>query len=163
MDPQIDPCKDFNKFACGGFSKIMTIPEGEGQWGSMSIMFEEIYNQGKKLMEEPINQKEDFESYKKVRNYYKQCMDETKQKDVGLQPLEEILNIFNGWPVVKGNSWNGGNGYDIWDISVQLKQKGFSSDYFASSSPFQDIRNNSQKLLAFSGAQIGLQKVLSYI
>ena len=162
MDPQIDPCKDFNKFACGGFSKIMTIPEGEGHWGSMSIMFEEIYNQGKKLMEEPINQKEDFESYKKVRAYYKQCMDEKQQKEVGLQPLEEILNIFNGWPVVRGDSWVE-PGLDVWETSIKLKESGFSSDYFAASGPFLDIRNNSQKLLAFSGAQIGLQKVLSYI
>ena len=163
MDPQIDPCKDFNKFACGGFSKIMTIPEDMSHWDSFSIIREEIYKQGKKLMEEPINQNEDFESYKKVRTLYKQCIDETNQTEVGLKPLKNILDLFNGWPVVKGDSWNEGNGLDIWDISVQLKQKGISSDYFATSIPFQDLRNNSKKLLAFTGAEIGLQKVLSYI
>ena len=163
MDPQIDPCKDFNKFACGGFSEIMTIPEDKSHWDSSSIIREEIYKQGKKLMEEPINQNEDFESYKKVRAYYKQCMDEKKQKEVGLQPLKEILNIFNGWPVVKGELWNG-HDHDIWNISVQLKQEGFSSDYFASSVPFINLSNNSHMLLAFRGASIGLGKVLlSYI
>ena len=32
MDDEIDPCDDFNKFACGGFEKKSIIPDDQSSW-----------------------------------------------------------------------------------------------------------------------------------
>ena len=38
MDDEIDPCDDFNKFACGGFEKKSIIPDDQSsEWVSFYI------------------------------------------------------------------------------------------------------------------------------
>jgi predicted metalloendopeptidase len=157
MDDEIDPCEDFNKFACGGFDEKTIIPDDKSGWQPANIIMETIESEGRKLIEEPINDKKDFESYKKAKNYYKLCMDEEKQDAIGVKPLMEILSKLGGWPLLEGDAWDGEQ-FNIWNLSIKLKHLGLSSDYFASVGIANDDRNNSFNVIHFGSSSLGLPK-----
>ena len=157
IDDEIDPCEDFNKFACGGFDKKTIIPDDKSGWAPANVMVETIESEGRKLIEEPINDEKDFESYKKAKNYYKLCMDEEKQDAIGVKPLMEILSKLGGWPLLEGDAWDGEQ-FNIWNLSIKLKHLGLSSDYFASVGIANDDRNNSFNVIHFGSASLGLPK-----
>ena len=101
IDDKVDPCEDFNEFACGGFNKNTIIPDDKSRWDIFSILTKEIEYHGRRLMEEPIDDKNDFESYKKAKTFYKACMDEDKQNELGLEPFREILAKAGVGPLLK--------------------------------------------------------------
>ena len=53
-------------------------------------MEDEIYEQGKKLLEEPIDTSKDFEAHKKAKTHYKACMDDDKQNELGDVQISKI-------------------------------------------------------------------------
>ena len=108
-------------------------------------------------MEEKINEN-DFESYKKVKKYYKSCMNEKKQIELGIQPLKKVLMKAGGWPVLEQSHWDGKD-YDIWKQNIILKQMGLSSNHFASIDVSTDVKNNSFNVLTFGSANTGLSRV----
>ena len=157
MDDQIDPCHDFNKFACGGFQKNTIIPDHEAGWGSFSILSKKLSLDKKKLIEEKITDN-DFESYKKAKKYYKSCMNEKRQNELGIQPLKKVLMKAGGWPVLEQSHWDGKD-YDIWTQNIILKQMGLSSNHFASINVSPDVKNTSFNVLSFGSANTGLSRV----
>ena len=112
-------------------------------------------------MEEKIYE-DDFESYKKVKKYYKSCMNEERQNKLGVQPLKEVLIKAGGWPVLEQSNWDGKD-YDIWKQNIILKQMGLSSNHFASISVTTDAKNNSFHVIEFGSAALGLLKVMFVI
>ena len=157
IDDKVDPCEDFNEFACGGFNKNTIIPDDKSRWDIFSILTKEIEYHGRRLMEEPIDDKNDFESYKKAKTFYKACMDEDKQNELGLEPFREILAKAGGWPVVEGDKWDGKD-FNIWDQSIKFHELGYSSDFFAEAFIYSDAKNNSHRVLYFDQANLGLSK-----
>ena len=160
VDDQVDPCEDFNKFACGRFQKKTIIPDDRATWNSFAIIQEEIDSHVRKLIEAPISNKDDFESYKKAKKYYKSCMNEEKQNELGFKPLKEILSKVRGWPVLEGNEWTGED-FNVWNKIVDLKHIGFPSHYFSSYFIEPDAKNNSHRVLRLDAATLGLPKVMS--
>ena len=158
MDDQIDPCHDFNKFACGGFQKNTIIPDHEAGWGSFSILSQKLSLDKKKLIEEKITDN-DFESYKKAKRFFKSCMNEKKLTELGTQPLKKLLTKAGGWPVIEGNDWDGKH-YDIWEQNVNLKHLGLSWHKFASIGVGMDMKNNSFRVLNFDSASLNLGRVI---
>ena len=80
MDDQVDPCEDFNKFACGGFEKKTTIPDDKDNWHVFAIYQKEINLHIRKFIEAPISDEDDFESYKKAKKHYTSCTNEEKNE-----------------------------------------------------------------------------------
>ena len=117
-----------------------------------------LLNDGRKLIEEKINE-DDFESYKKVKKYYKSCMNEKKQNEIGIQPLKKVLMKAGGWPVLEQSHWNGKD-YDIWKQNIVLKQMGLSSNHFATIGTKVDKKNNSFNIIEFDSASTGLRRVM---
>ena len=83
MNESVDPCENFYQFACGGFIENKTIPDEYGSVSAYNILEDEIYEQGKKLLEKPIDNSKDFEAHKKAKIHYKACMDDDKQNELG--------------------------------------------------------------------------------
>ena len=108
-------------------------------------------------MEEPIDDKNDFESYKKAKTFFKSCMDVDAQDKLGMAPLKDILAKVGGWPVVEGEKWDGED-FNVWDQSVEFNKLGYSSDIFAEIFIYSDAKNNTNRVLYFDQASLGLSK-----
>ncbi len=158
MDDQADPCQDFNQFACGGFLQKQVIPDDESRWNVFDILTKEVEYQGKRLLEAPIDDKNDFEAVKKAKKYYKSCMNEELQNDQGVEPLLKLLGQAGGWPVLEGDKWSNSEDFNPWDQSVKLLHLGYSNDYIATAYIYIDAKNNSHRVIYFDKADLGLSK-----
>ena len=89
--PQLIPCEDFSGFVCGNYD------ETSDSINPFAKVEETIYEQGRKLLEEPIADFRDFEGHQKAKNFYRSCMDnenQTKQQAVKL--LQDLLKKIGG-------------------------------------------------------------------
>ena len=157
MDQTANPCEDFDQFACGGFKKNKVIPDDKSDWDVFDILTKKIEYNGRQLLEEPIDDKNDFESYKKAKKFYKSCINEDAINDKGLEPLRKILNEIGGWPVLEGEKWNGDD-FNVWDMSIKFLSMGYSNDYIASAYIYADAKNNTNRVLYMDQADLGLSK-----
>ena len=71
MDEKVDPCQNFYNFACGSFLKTAVIPDDKTSINLWTPMEDKIESDGKRLLELPINDKNDFESDKLAKIFYK--------------------------------------------------------------------------------------------
>ena len=61
-----------------------------------NILEDEIYEQGKKLLEKPIDNSKDFEAHKKAKIHYKACMDDDKQNKLGDLDFSDKIFFVDG-------------------------------------------------------------------
>jgi len=94
MDPTIDPCQDFYKFACGNWLKNNPIPGDRATWGrSFTTILEHNEAILRQIMETDARGEADpADPYaNKVGDFYATCMDEEKAEAASLQTLHEVL------------------------------------------------------------------------
>ena len=109
IDPTVDPCDDFNQFSCGGYIQKA---KSSNSYGSP---WEELAGQMEERIERLIKTKNardtDFETDKKVRNFYNGCEVFRKKLEMGSDAEETklilLVNDFKktlnniglkGWP-----------------------------------------------------------------
>ena len=71
MNESADPCEDFSQFSCGRFFKETIIPDDKGKMGTFTVLRDGIDQRGRILLEEPIDEKTDFEGHQKAKRFYK--------------------------------------------------------------------------------------------
>ncbi len=52
MDPSVDPCQDFYRFACGKFLREGKIPKGSSKLEMLTPMNKELMAKGRQLLDE---------------------------------------------------------------------------------------------------------------
>lgn len=149
MDETVDPCEEFYDYACGRWKEYHPIPKDRGGYDTFEILREDLSANLINLFEEPPST-EDSESTIAVKLLYNSCMNtgaclksskynfvfynnkdfcsdiiQARQE----KPLIELLEHFGGWPVLKGESWNGANFSWIETLTV-LRQ--FNNDILIS-------------------------------
>lgn len=107
MDPSADPCKDFYKFACGGWLKKNIIPETSSRYGVFDILRDELEVVLKAVLEKSDDAARD--AYKKSRTLYASCIDQEKIEALNSQPLLELLGNVAEWPIATAD-WNATQG-----------------------------------------------------
>lgn len=77
MNPDVEPCDDFYKFACGSFLDTTNIPDDKTNVNAFSITEDNLSEQLRTSIEEesPPNEPKPF---KLVKNFYKACMNKSK-------------------------------------------------------------------------------------
>jgi len=97
IDPTVNPCQDFYRFACGRWNATHPIPPDQSRWGRFNELQEHNQLELRKLLEaaedtskprDPIHQK--------VGDYYAACMNETEVEAAGAKPLHEELERIAG-------------------------------------------------------------------
>ncbi|OWR48508.1 zinc metalloprotease [Danaus plexippus plexippus] len=128
MDDKTDPCDDFYDFACGSFVKNTRIPDDKTSVNTFSIITDQLQEQIRALLDEPISENEP-RPFVLAKTLYQACMNRTAIEARGVQPLLEMLLRLGGWPVLQGDTWNERS--FSWEESVyRFREAGYSVDYF---------------------------------
>lgn len=156
MDPAVEPCDDFYKFACGQFVKNTVIPDEKSTVNGFSIVTDKLQEQLRTVIEEPISE-QDRKPFRLVKNLFRACMNKTHIESSGFTPLLDILRQLGGWPVLDGDNWDAGK-FD-WRQSVfNFRAMGYSVDYFMDFSVSTDAKNSSYRSINLDQASLGLSR-----
>ncbi|XP_043683237.1 neprilysin-2-like isoform X2 [Vespula pensylvanica] len=156
MDPDVEPCDDFYKFACGGFLKSTIIPDDKTSVNTFSVISDNLQQQLRTSIEEksPPNEPRPFTL---AKIFYKNCMNKTAIEEKGLEPLLDILQILGGWPVLEGDAWKEEN-FNWKDSVYKFRTRGYSVDYFLDFSIGVDLKNSTIRIIDLDQASLGLSR-----
>ncbi|XP_044005621.1 neprilysin-2-like [Aphidius gifuensis] len=105
MDPHVNPCDNFYRFACGGYLNSTDIPDESSYIDIWSLINDKVSEKLITSLEKAIKSNEP-RAFKLAKNFYKLCMNTTAIEEQGLDSLYSYIEQFGGWPVLKGNNWN---------------------------------------------------------
>ncbi len=93
MDPSVDACDDFYRFACGSWLDENPVPADEPRWGR----FNELRDRNLFLLREILEEAGDPDDAKDavrtiIGDYYAACMDEPAIEARGAAPLDALLD-----------------------------------------------------------------------
>lgn len=77
MDEKVDPCDDFYDFACGSFVKNTRIPDDKTSVNTFSIITDQLQEQIRALLDEPIIENEP-RPFILAKTLYQACMNRSK-------------------------------------------------------------------------------------
>jgi endothelin-converting enzyme/putative endopeptidase len=103
MDKSADPCKDFYKFACGGWNKVNPIPKDQSSWNVYAKLTAENQRYLWGILDRLSKQQATAATAaeREVGTYFASCMDETSIEKAGLSALEPALKRMSALASVK--------------------------------------------------------------
>lgn len=124
MDEKVDPCDDFFNYACGGWIKKNPIPKTSSSFSTFSKLNQQIEKILRKILE--TDGSEDTKVLRKVKNFYKSCMNIKMINKRGDLPMENLIKYLGSWPMTKNADWNEKE-WNLYDILLKIHQEFTSS------------------------------------
>ncbi|XP_056631851.1 neprilysin-2 isoform X2 [Diorhabda sublineata] len=156
MDENVDPCDDFYQFTCGNFIKKTIIPDDKSSVTSFTIIGDELQEQLRTMIEEPISEEEP-KPFKLTKRLYQACMNKTLIEQEGMTRINQVLKELGGWPVLEGISWNENN-FDWKESVYRFRRIGYGVDYFIDFSVVGDVKNSTRRIIDLDQASLGLRR-----
>ncbi|XP_008300544.1 endothelin-converting enzyme-like 1 isoform X1 [Stegastes partitus] len=100
IDPTIQPCQDFYSFACGGWLRRHGIPEDKLSYGIITAIGEHNEEKLQRLLLEPIRRHGPNSAERKVKEFYRSCINIKEIDKLGSSPMTEVLDSCGGWDLV---------------------------------------------------------------
>ncbi|XP_015217241.1 endothelin-converting enzyme-like 1 [Lepisosteus oculatus] len=111
IDPTIDPCSDFYSFACGGWLRRHGIPEDKLSYGIITAIGEHNEEKLRRLLLQPAKRPGRDSAERKVKAFYRSCVDLAEIDRLGAQPMIEVIESCGGWDLAGGGGGGGGAGW----------------------------------------------------
>lgn len=100
IDPTIQPCQDFYSFACGGWLRRHGIPEDKLSYGIITAIGEHNEEKLQRLLLEPIRRRSADSAERKVKEFYRSCVNILEIDKLGSDPMTEVIDSCGGWDLV---------------------------------------------------------------
>lgn len=97
IDPTIQPCEDFYSFACGGWLRRHGIPEDKLSYGIITAIGEHNEEKLQRLLLEPIRRRGLESAERKVKEFYRSCVNIDEIDALGSEPMVEVIDSCGGW------------------------------------------------------------------
>jgi len=157
MNTSVDPCVDFNQYACGQFINNQVIPDDRGRLTAFTPASEEIYKRAKHLMDNFGNDGEAvWKSDTMAKKLYESCMNQTRIEEVGLTQVKGVLSKLGGWPVI-WSDWSD-DGFEWYDYTIKSLELGLGISYIMVHTVGQDIKNISYRVVKVDQPSLGLSR-----
>ncbi|XP_018592050.2 membrane metallo-endopeptidase-like 1 isoform X3 [Scleropages formosus] len=154
MDPGLDPCQDFYRYACGGWLERHVIPETSSRYSVFDILRDELEIILKGVLETE-NQK-DREAFLKAKTLYKSCMNEGLIEQRDSQPLMELIDLVGGWPIAsEGWMRNEEREWSLEDTLATLNSR-FHKKVLVDLFVWTDDRNSSRHIIYIDQPGLGM-------
>ncbi|KAG2462801.1 endothelin-converting enzyme-like 1 isoform X1 [Polypterus senegalus] len=99
IDQTIDPCVDFYTFACGNWLHWHSIPEDKLSYGIITAIGEQNEDKLQRLLLLPIKRKEKSSAERKVKEFYRSCLDLREIDRLDARPMMDVIESCGGWDV----------------------------------------------------------------
>ena len=103
MDPTVEPCRDFFRYADGGWLQKNPVPPAYPRWGTFSVLAERNRDTLHAILEEAAAKTApDGSEERKLGDFWTACMDEAKIEAGGVSPLAPELSRIDAISDVAG-------------------------------------------------------------
>ncbi|XP_014469001.1 PREDICTED: endothelin-converting enzyme 1-like [Dinoponera quadriceps] len=127
IDKSVDPCTNFYGYGCGLWPKENPLPSTDVEWSTMHLI---DLRTSLRLKEILVTESEydSLEPIKKLKQYYRSCMDEDAIEKRGLEPIQSMVDANGGWPIQSG--YQESNNYTWQEIDNNYMQMFLTSSFF---------------------------------
>jgi endothelin-converting enzyme/putative endopeptidase len=92
MDPTVDPCRDFYRYACGGWLDATELPADKSRYTrSFTVIYDRNRELVKQFLEEAAADPGADPDRQRIGRFYGSCMDETAVEKAGIGPLAPLF------------------------------------------------------------------------
>lgn len=116
INVSVNPCDNFFEYSCGAWIKNHSIPEGRNQFSAIT----QLSMNNEKILLEALEKDEpstDSPTLKKVKNFYRSCIDTKTIDKRGKKPALNFIHRIHSWALAQDGTWNP----KIWDFYDTLK------------------------------------------
>ncbi|KAM7311890.1 neprilysin-2-like [Ixodes scapularis] len=154
MNQTVDPCENFYEFACGGWVHRHPIPEDRSSVSQLSFIRDQLDAKLRTLVEEPPENSEPGFIHK-MKHMYRSCFNTSLIDSYAEEPLQKVLKVLGGWPVVEGPGWNASKFHWL-NALIQYRNFGYSHNILLDLHVTLDPRNNTRYIIVLDEASLGL-------
>ncbi|XP_033220990.1 neprilysin-2-like [Belonocnema kinseyi] len=145
IDPEVSPCDNFYKFACGNFLKTTHVSKDKMSVDSYSPLHPKIVNQLKSSIEEPVQTNEP-RFITLLKNFYNACLKMKVTEKNARHTLIEKLKNMGGWPLLEGDSWKAQK-FDWEQASCSMVNEGLLTDSLFAFDIVTDFKDSTKNVL----------------
>ncbi|XP_059389680.1 endothelin-converting enzyme-like 1 isoform X2 [Carassius carassius] len=169
VDPSVQPCYDFYSFACGGWLRRHGIPEDKLSYGIITAIGEQNQEKLQRLLQAPVQRKEPDSAERKVKEFYRSCINMKEIDRLGAEPMTEVIDSCGGWDLSGappgGAGWDSGSSPVRPDFNEMLfKTQGvYSTSVFFSLTVSVDDKNSSRNAIRIDQEGLTLPERTLYL